>query len=127
MDPTQYAVTVQYQVLSNGPLIKACSDSSVYFYIQAVDLELTKLPLLVDIKKVVAYDEVNLMCLDTSHLDTSCFRKRQRMVIGNCTDQWLDNAFNPRLPTIEEICSEISNNMSCIDEILEETGSEHVE
>ncbi|KAL2543636.1 Uncharacterized protein Fot_12869 [Forsythia ovata] len=102
MDTTQYAVTVQYQVISNGPLIKVCSDSSVYFYIQVkkIELELTKLPLLVDIKKV-ACDEVNLMFLDTSHSDPSCFRKRRRMVIRNCTNQWLDNDFNPRLPTIE--------------------------
>ncbi|KAL2549416.1 hypothetical protein Fot_10946 [Forsythia ovata] len=127
MDPSQYDVTIQYQVLSNGPLIKVCSDSSVYFYIQVknVDLELTKLPLFVDIKKV-ACDEVNLMFLDTLHLDPSFFKKRQTMVNRNCTDQWLDNALNLRLPTVEEMGFEISKNVLCLDEVLEETEIEVV-
>ncbi|KAL2549397.1 hypothetical protein Fot_10927 [Forsythia ovata] len=127
MDPSQYDVTIQYQVLSNGPLIKVCSDSSVYIYIQVknVDLELTKLPLFVDIKKV-ACDEVNLMFLDTLHLDPSFFKKRQTMVNRNCTDQWLDNALNLRLPTVEEMGFEISKNVLCLDEVLEETESEVV-
>ncbi|KAL2522151.1 uncharacterized protein Fot_26074 [Forsythia ovata] len=64
MDQLQYAIKIQYQVMANGILIEICSNSSVYFYIQIKKTEsgLTKLPLCVEIEKVVCNEE-NLICL----------------------------------------------------------------
>ncbi|KAL2483325.1 Uncharacterized protein Fot_44769 [Forsythia ovata] len=64
-DRAHYDVTIQYQVVANGPLIRISGDSSVSFYkgIKKNESDSTKFPLCVDINLIpCVYD--NRMALD---------------------------------------------------------------
>ncbi|KAL2526237.1 zinc finger protein [Abeliophyllum distichum] len=65
-DSAHYDVTIQYQVVANGPLIRILGDSSVSFYkgIKKNESDLTKFQLCVDIN-LIPYIYDNRMTLDT--------------------------------------------------------------
>ncbi|KAL2488920.1 uncharacterized protein Fot_42212 [Forsythia ovata] len=77
-DDSEDAITIQYQVLANGPLIWTCNDSSLSFYIHVKknECDLTKFPLCVDLEKVKGSgDNLGYLCNSISETYTEGFRK----------------------------------------------------
>ncbi|KAL2472294.1 Uncharacterized protein Adt_40430 [Abeliophyllum distichum] len=122
-DQTTYAVTIHYQLLANGPLIKICSDTSMYFYIQVKknETDLTKFTMCVDTEKVVC-NEDNLTHLGNensgSNASKNTFTSSSQLLVHGC----LHNSLIPRIPTIEDMGNEICENSKCDGQYVEENN-----
>ncbi|KAL2531569.1 Uncharacterized protein Adt_04920 [Abeliophyllum distichum] len=123
-DQAHYDVTIQYHVVANGPLIRISGDSSVSFYkgIKKNELDSTKFSLCVDIKLIPCiYD--NRMALDTVMTARDTLESTLNMGTTYYDKGTIDISLNSKLPTIEEMGLEISEHVTCDDEIIKESDS----
>ncbi|KAL2463601.1 zinc finger protein [Forsythia ovata] len=103
----EFAITIQYQIMTNGPLVQVCN-SSLHFYIEIKkdDPNLTKFPLCVNIENVAPNDE-NLMCLGNELTGVDNITYYRTIITHGSSNGCLDTFSNPILPTIEEMGSAI--------------------
>ncbi|KAL2502978.1 uncharacterized protein Fot_36826 [Forsythia ovata] len=124
MDDFEYRITVQYQVLANGPLIQIDTDSSLYFYIQVKQGEtnLTNYPLCVDIEKLDT-NENNLTYLCNSVNEGVAGSFHDRSVNDNTGFGSMENLMITKFPTIQEMGDDICENVTYGDNNIEERST----
>ncbi|KAL2485081.1 Uncharacterized protein Adt_29837 [Abeliophyllum distichum] len=120
-DRSQYAIKIQYHVMANGPLIEICSDSSVYFYIQVKKTEsgLTKLPLCVEVEKVVCNEE-NLICLGNVVIGEDTSVHSQAIRTHN-SSYGFGGSSVPNLPTTEEMGATICEYVPFLEQNIDDS------
>ncbi|KAL2558648.1 uncharacterized protein Fot_03387 [Forsythia ovata] len=120
-DQSHYEVTVKYQILSNGPLISICTDTSLSFYIEIRKNEsnMRQFPLCVNVHKLACSgDSMMTIVSEPGTLGICETMNGEQYTLGG-----LGNSIIPKLPTIEEMGLKICQNVSYGDESVEETRS----
>ncbi|KAL2532603.1 Uncharacterized protein Adt_05954 [Abeliophyllum distichum] len=121
-DHSQYAVSMHYQVFGNGPMIKICNDSSLYFFIQIKKNEndLNKFALCVEFEMVASNeDTMDNFGIQVSAADNYMitYETRSQKSKYGC----LENSYVPRLPTIEEMGNDICESAACAEKCSDDT------
>ncbi|KAL2505840.1 Uncharacterized protein Adt_21461 [Abeliophyllum distichum] len=123
-DQAHYDVTIQYQIVANGPLIRISGDSSVSFYkgIKKNKSDVTKFSLCVDINLIPGIND-NRMALDNVMTAPNTLESTLNMRATYCDEGSIDISLNRKLPTIEEMGLEINQHVTCEDEIIQESDN----
>ncbi|KAL2547563.1 uncharacterized protein Fot_09093 [Forsythia ovata] len=111
-DQAHYDVTIQYQIVANGPLLRISGDSSVSFYkgIKKNKSNPMKFPLSVDINLIPGiYDDG--MALDIVLTTPNTLESTLNMRAKYYDKGSIDISLNQKMPTIEEMGLEISQHV----------------
>ncbi|KAL2558040.1 hypothetical protein Fot_02779 [Forsythia ovata] len=123
-DQAHYNVTIQYQVVANGPLIRLSGDSSISFCkgIKKNESDLTKFPLCVDINLISCiYD--NRMTLDTLMPAPDTLESTLNIRATYYDKGCIYISLNSKLPTMEEMGLQTCRHVTCDDEIIKESDN----